>query len=182
MIAVATRASADNSSAGGKAPRSGAGQVPSERRSKTELRALHIDTSTVLCIAQLGIQPSGKPVLQKGKRPAGIALFGVSALGVGVLDGDVLTEVLGQPVRSQFQVIAIVIAARNANMSMISGTLWRGAHAYSVTVDQPYQIPDCTSDDPDCWRTRCKDDKPNGVAVPTTSPPPKSKAKAASKH
>ena len=179
LMAAVTPVFADNLPAGGEVVRAGAGQVvPASRRS----RAIHIDTSTVLCIAQMGIQPSGKPVPPKGKRPAGIALFGVGALGVGVLDGDVLTEVLGQPVRSQFQVIAMVMAARSANMSTVTGTLWHGMRAYSVAVDQPYDIPNCSSDDPNCWRTKCKDDKqPKSAAVPATSPA-KTKSKGASKR
>ncbi len=180
LIGAATPVFADTLPAGGKAARGGAGQSVTESH---RLRAIHIDTNTVLCIAQMGIQPSGKPVPQKGKRPAGLALFGVSALGVGVLDGDILTDVLGQPVRSQFQVIAMVMAARSSNMSTISGTLWRGLRSFSVTVDQPYDFPNCPSDDPECWRAKCKEvTQSKSVAVPTTSPPPKAKVKAANKR
>jgi hypothetical protein len=180
MIAATTRAFADNSSTRGKARRADAGQLALE---KSELRAIHVDTNTVLCIAQMGIQPSGKLVPPKGKRPAGIALSGVTALGIGVLDGDILTDVLGQPVRSQFQVIAMVMAARGANMSTISGTLWRGTRAYSVMVDQPYDAPNCSATEPDCWRMRCKDDTQlNGVAIPKVSPAPKARSKPVSKR
>ena len=184
MIAATTLALANDVPTVGKAVRAGTGQSTSDsRRPKAELRTIHIDTNTVLCIAQMGIQPSGKPVPQKGKRPAGIALFGVTVLGIGVMDGDVLTDVLGQPVRSQFQVIAMVMAARSANMSTISGTIWRGTRAYSVMVDQPYEVPNCSATELDCWRVRCKDDKqPNSVAVPTALPASKTKAKPVSKR
>ncbi len=184
MIAATTRAFADSSSTRGKPRRADTGQTASEsRQSKSELRTIHIDTNTVLCIAQMGIQPGGKPVPPKGKRPAGIALSGVTALGIGVLDGDVLTDVLGQPVRSQFQVIAMVMAARSANMSTISGTLWRGTRAYSVVVDQPYEVSNCSATEPDCWRMRCKDDTQlNSVAIPKVSPASKARSKPVSKR
>lgn len=182
-IAVTTRALANDVPMGGKAVPAGTAQSTSDsRRSKAELRTIRVDTNTVLCIAQMGIQPSGKPVPQKGKRPAGVALIGVTALGIGVLDGDVLTDVLGQPVRSQFQVIAMVMAARSANMSTISGTLWRGMRSYSVMVDQPYEVPNCSAAERDCWRMRCKDDKQLNSVVLPTSPASKTKAKPASKR
>ena len=126
--------------------------------------SLHIDANTVLCIAQEGVQPSAKPVQQKGRRPAGIAVYRVSPLGIGVLDGDVLTDVLGQHVTSQAQVVAIVIAARSANMATISGTLWRGMRPYTITVEQPYDIPNCAIEESDCWRSRCGDNKRQNAA------------------
>lgn len=134
------------------------------RRAPPFSPSIHVDVGTVLCISQRGIQPTAKPVAPKGKRPAGLAVYGVGALGVGVADGDVLTEVLGQPVRTQIQVVAMVMAARSAAMRAISGTLWRGMRPYTVTVDQPYDVPDCSSDDPSCWRARCPDEKPQREA------------------
>ena len=125
-------------------------------------KSIRVDAQTVLCIAESGIQPSAKPVPHKGKRPAGIAVFGVGALGLGVADGDVLSEVLGQPVKSQAQVVAMVIAARSQNMSEISAILWHGAQAYAVSVKQPYDVPNCSADEPSCWRSHCarEDRKP----------------------
>lgn len=128
-------------------------------RSAALLPSISIDADTVLCIAEKGFAPTAKPVSPKGKRPAGIAVYGVSALGLGVLDGDVLTEVLGQPVRSQAQVVALVMVARGANKSTISGTLWRGMRAYSVSVQQPYEFPDCSAEQSECWRSKCKDEE-----------------------
>ncbi len=125
------------------------------RRAAASTRSIHVDSTTVLCIAERGLQPNSKPAPQKGKRPAGLSVFGVGSLGLGVADGDILTDVLGQPVRSQAQVIAMVIAARNQNMSSISATLWHGMKPYTVTVDQPYDMPNCSADEPGCWRARC---------------------------
>jgi hypothetical protein len=87
-------------------------------------------------------------------------------LGLGVADGDVLTELLGQPVRSQAQVVTMVLAARNQNMSEISATLWHGMRAYNVTVEQPYDVPNCSADEPSCWRARCTNEDKKPVAAP----------------
>jgi hypothetical protein len=152
------------------------GGASNSRRPSSESRSIFIDANTVLCIADKGLQPSGKPVPPKGKRPAGIALSGVSALGVGVLDGDVLTEVLGQPVRSQAQVIALVMVARGANKSTISATIWRGLRAYSITVEQPYDVSDCSAEGSNCWRSKCRDDRvSNRATVSKGSSVPKRK-------
>jgi hypothetical protein len=143
-------------------------------RTVPAVHSITIDANTVLCLAQRGVQPSAKPVAQRGKRPAGVVVYGVSALGVGVTDGDVLTEVLGQPVRSQVQVVAMVIAARSQAMSSISATLWRGTRPYTLTVEQPYEAPNCSPDDATCWRAQCKDEKPQRGAGPV---PPAAKKK-----
>ncbi len=176
--------SAPGGSMGGKywLADSGRGAADS-RRAPAQSRSIYIDASTVLCIAQKGIQPTGKPVAQKGKRPAGIAVYGLSGLGIGVLDGDVLTDVLGQHVRLEAQVVAMVIAARTANMSTISGTLWRGMRAYAITVEQPYSVPNCSIEERDCWRSRCVEDKPqHGSSARVVSSVPTKKTKQAIKH
>ena len=146
----------------------GSRKTADARRATAAARSIHIDTATVLCIAERGVQPNSKAVPQKGKRPAGLAVFGVSSLGLGVADGDVLTDVLGQPVRSQTQVVAMVLAARNQNMTTISATLWRGTKPYTVTVDQPYDVPNCSADEPGCWRAHCSSE-------PKKAPPPADK-------
>jgi hypothetical protein len=122
-------------------------------------RSIHITSTTVLCLAQQGLQPTGRPVAAKGKRPAGVAVFGVSRLGLGVRDGDIVTEILGQPVRSVAQGIALIIAARASNRPSIEGTVWHAMRPYAVTVDQPYSMPDCSAEDSDCWKSRCAQDK-----------------------
>jgi len=139
---------------------------PAVQKRVVPTKSIRVGAQTVLCIAESGIQPSAKPVPHKGKRPAGIAVFGVGALGLGVADGDVLSEVLGQPVKSQAQVVAMVIAARSRNMSEISGILWHGTQAFSVTVEQPYDVPNCSADEPSCWRSRCgrEDQRSQGSA------------------
>lgn len=132
------------------------------------LPSIFVPESAVLCIASQGIQPSGKPVGAKGKRPAGISLSGVTRLRLGVRDGDVLTEIMGQPVRSVLHGVALIIAARANKLPSVSGTIWRGMRSYAVTVEQPYEMPDCSSDDKSCWKSHCAatERKPAGSAAP----------------
>ena len=73
-----------------------------------------------------------------GARPAGIELSSVSALGVGVHDGDVLTEVAGQPVRNEGQVVGAVLALRARRAASISAVFYRGQERWSLVVEMPY--------------------------------------------
>jgi hypothetical protein len=102
------------------------------------LPAVYVPAATVLRIANAGQRPSGKPVTADRKRPAGVQVFGASALGIGVRDGDVITRVSGVPVTSPNQVIALVIAARGSRQKAISAQVYRGQRSYTLTVEQPY--------------------------------------------
>lgn len=130
------------------------GMAPHQASAKSK-QSIYISATKVLCLAQLGSQPSGKPIAARGKRPAGVAVYGVSALGIGARDGDVVTDILGQPVRSVAQGIMLIIAARANQRSVITGTIWRGTRPISVAVEQPYTMPDCSAEDADCWRAQC---------------------------
>jgi hypothetical protein len=105
------------------------------------LPSIRVSSDTVFRIAQSGRRPSGKPVAAIGRRPAGIQVFGAAALGIGVRDGDVLSDVSGVPVTTVGQVFALVIAARGARQSVIQGRLWRGQRSYTIVVEQPYLTP-----------------------------------------
>jgi hypothetical protein len=72
-----------------------------------------------------------------------------------------------------------VMAARSSAMSTISATLWRGMRSYTVTVDQPYDIPDCSVDDPSCWRSRCAEGKTPPPASSESAHAPKKPRKGA---
>ncbi len=122
-------------------------------------RSIYITSTTVLCLAQQGFQPTGKPVVAKGKRPAGVAVFGVSGLGLGVRDGDIVTEILGQPVRSVAQGITLIFIARASNRPTITGTVWHAMRPSGVTVEQPYTMPNCSAQESDCWKSHCEQDK-----------------------
>jgi len=139
-------------------------------------QSIYVSATKVLCLAQQGSQPSGKPTSAKGKRPAGVSVYGVSGLGIGAKDGDVVTDILGQPVRSVAQGIMIILAARAAERPVITGTLWRGMRSISVAVEQPYTAPDCSATDADCWRSQCAQEektkqKPTAGAKPTPAGP-----------
>jgi hypothetical protein len=97
-----------------------------------------IGANTVLRLAASGVVPEGRPVDASGGRPAGIQLSGVSALGVGVHDGDVLTEVAGRPVRTEGQVVGMVLALRARRESSISAAFYRGSERWSLVVEMPY--------------------------------------------
>jgi hypothetical protein len=104
-------------------------------------RGLRVSADTVLQIVRAGVRPSGVFVPAVGSRPAGLSLRGVSGLGLGVEDGDVLTHAGGAPVRSVGDVASVVIAARGQHAPSVSGVIWRGNQPYSVIVEQPYVAP-----------------------------------------
>lgn len=84
-----------------------------------------------------GIRPSGGSVGKTSWRSAGLALYGVSALGVGLRDGDVLTKINGSPARSQTAVISAVRSAWSDKAKGVSGEVWRGHHRFMVAVEFP---------------------------------------------
>lgn len=102
---------------------------------------IRISAARVLQIVSSGLRPAARAVAAHGSRPAGLELYGVSALGTGVRDGDVLTHVEGVPVRSVAQVVAIVISCRGAHRSAVRAVLYRGARAYGLWIEQPYVLP-----------------------------------------
>ena len=99
---------------------------------------IRISTAQVLALAARRAMPSAVFVKANAQRPAGLLLSGVSALGVGMQDGDVLTEAGGQKVSSVATVVGIVLAARARQASEISGRFYRGGVLFSLTVEQPY--------------------------------------------
>jgi hypothetical protein len=65
-------------------------------------------------------------------------LSGVSGLGVGIQDGDVLTEAGGRPALTESDVVSMVIAARGKQAKAIGGQFWRNGEPWSLIVEQPY--------------------------------------------
>lgn len=110
---------------------------------KPKEKAVFVPASTVLRLANGGATvPRAVYVPALGERPAGLRLLGVSALGVGMRDGDVLTRVLGAEVSSVGEVVARVIAARNQRARSISGEFWRDGSRWALIVEQPYVDPE----------------------------------------
>jgi len=91
----------------------------------------------VQAAVKAGIRPSGTPVPATPWRPAGLALAGVSALGVGLRDGDVLVRAGGTPARSDGAVIGAVRGALESKARAITGEVWRGQRRIVVTVELP---------------------------------------------
>jgi hypothetical protein len=119
------------------------GPTKSTRSSKHGSRpaaphAVRISAAQVLALAAHRAMPGANPVLASAGHPAGLQLRGVSALGLGLQDGDVLTEAAGQRASSVATVIGVVLAARARRSAEISGRFYRAGVPYSVTVEQPY--------------------------------------------
>jgi hypothetical protein len=104
-------------------------------------KGVYVRANAVLRLARVGARPSGVPVRATADRPAGLALVGVSGLGVGLSDGDILTHAGGVPARSPGQVVGLVISARGARAGQISGRFWRRGEYYDLVVEQPYLKP-----------------------------------------
>lgn len=105
---------------------------------KTPAKGLFVSAQTVLKIASRGARPRGTPVKASGARPAGLRLSGVSALGIGLEDGDVLTRALGRPALSSSAVVESVIVARAQRVKVLEGEIYRGNNRYVIQVEQPY--------------------------------------------
>lgn len=97
-----------------------------------------VSSAQVLALASRRAMPSAVFVKASPQHPAGLLLGGVSALGVGLQDGDILTEAAGQKATSVAQIVGLVLAARSRQASVISGRFYRGGVAFSLTVEQPY--------------------------------------------
>lgn len=106
------------------------------RRGPGEL-SVHVGEARLLELARMRAVPRGQSVPEKGPRPAGIALYGVSGLGVGLRDGDVLTAVEGRPVQAEGQVIGVVLGVLARHARRITGEFWRGTERGSIVVDLP---------------------------------------------
>lgn len=101
---------------------------------------IFIGKDTVMRLARAGVVPTGQPVAASAAHPAGILLAGVGALGIGLVDGDILTDVEGRPVQTEAQVVGMVIAARSRHAEQMSAVIWRrnGAPAHA----HPHAHPD----------------------------------------
>ena len=105
----------------------------------TLVHAIHISSAQVLALAARRVMPTALPVKASAEHPAGLSLRSVSGLGVGLQDGDVLTEAAGQRASSVAAVIGLVLAARARHSSEISGRFFRAGVAYELSVEQPYE-------------------------------------------
>ena len=102
------------------------------------VHGIRVSAAQVLALAERRAMPQAVPVKANAYHPAGLLLRGVSALGIGMQDGDVLTEAAGQKASSVAAVIGVVLAARARKSPEISGRFYRAGVPFSVTVEQPY--------------------------------------------
>jgi hypothetical protein len=99
---------------------------------------VRISSAQVLVLAARRAMPQAAPVKATRDHPAGLLLRGVSALGVGLQDGDVLTEAAGQKASSVAVVVGVVLAARGRQVAEISGRFFRAGVPFGLVVEQPY--------------------------------------------
>jgi hypothetical protein len=123
-------------------PKAGKGQRAKANKGS---KALFVSAQTVLRIASARVNLRGSPVRQEGARPPGLKLGGVSALGVGLSDGDVLTRALGQPALSRDAVVRAVLLARARRDKVLEGEFYRGSERWVLRVEQPY-LPEPKAD------------------------------------
>jgi len=102
------------------------------------MKSILISEQTVLRLANAGSIPQATAVSQQGARPAGLLLAGVSGMGVGLQDGDLLFQVAGVPVKSDTQVAEIARAARDRKVRSISARIWRNGETLALVVGMPY--------------------------------------------
>jgi hypothetical protein len=114
------------------------GRSTKARHKPAAPRALFVSADTVLKVATTRVRLSGVPVAAEGARPAGLRLSGVAALGVGLLDGDVLTRALGVPALSRARVVNAVLVARARRQKILEGEFFRGTERWVIRVEQPY--------------------------------------------
>ena len=101
-------------------------------------RGIRITSTQVLVLAARRTLPQALPVKANAQHPAGLLLRGVSAWGVGLQDGDVLTEAAGQKASSVAVVVGVVLAARGRQVPEISGRFFRAGTPFTLIVEQPY--------------------------------------------
>ncbi len=118
--------------------RRGASAHQRSRGHRAEPQGVFISAERVLALVRQGARPTGIYVDPRGERPGGLLLMGVSGLGVGLEDGDILTHALGQPAVSEAAVVGAVIRARGAREPRLSGRIWRHGKSFPLVVTQPY--------------------------------------------
>ncbi len=111
---------------------------PSPKLAAVPKKGIRVRADAVLRLANAGLRPGGIPVPARGDRPAGLALSGVSGLGIGMVDGDVLTSAAGRPALSPGDVIGVVIGSRAKGVPEICGRFWRNGEPWNLIVEQPY--------------------------------------------
>lgn len=118
-----------------KAPRSshepadgGAGDAGTSADAPTE--ALYVPARVVRAAIQRG-SVIGEPA------PGGVRLRGVSGLGAGLVDGDVVTHVMGSKVATPEAIADVVTPAVLGGERHVTGIVRRGDRVIAVTIEIP---------------------------------------------
>jgi hypothetical protein len=115
-----------------------AGHRGKRARRATAGRGVFVPAAVVLKLANSGAAPRGRPVPRTASHPSGVEVVGASALGVGMVDGDVITEVMGRPVHTEGEVVGLVLSARAHRQSLVGAVFWRHGEAWQLSVEMPY--------------------------------------------
>lgn len=101
-----------------------------------------VSKHTVLGWAEARASPRGVVRPPDGPIPAGIELYGVQKLGIGLRDGDRLVAVEGRPATDRAAVVAAVLRARAEEQDFIVATVVRPGTgkptSYTIAIEQPY--------------------------------------------
>jgi hypothetical protein len=123
------------------------GSTPTKKKGKAkkapsaggpEAPAVYVSERTILRLAKARAVPQAQSVAATDARPGGVQLLGVSALGVGMQDGDVITEVAGRRVRGEGDIVTAVLVARSQQAPTVSAVFYRGKVRGSLVVAMPY--------------------------------------------
>ncbi len=112
--------------------------VPKTSKQLVPKKGLRVSAATVLRLANARAVPQGAYQSPTNQHPGGMLLQGVSAMGVGLQDGDILSHVAGAPANSRSAVVSAVLAARAKRAQAISATFWRNGEPWRLIVEMPY--------------------------------------------
>ena len=105
---------------------------------KSRPRGVRVAIDAVRLLAKRRAIPSGVPVPATEGRPGGLRLSGVSGLGIGLRDGDVLTQVAGVPATSRAAVVQAVLSLRAKQAPVGYGRFYREGEPWNLAVEIPY--------------------------------------------
>lgn len=132
-------------------PRKGEPSWRAEKGSRTKadpasgddvVEAIFVPARRVLGLAERGWVPQAVPRRSREGGAEGLELRSVSALGLGLRDGDVIVRVAGVPVTDLAAVTSLVLDARRRRARTLSAEVERwvdGApRRFRLVVEQPY--------------------------------------------
>jgi hypothetical protein len=100
--------------------------------------AVRISAATVQwAIDDRGAHIHAKTARGADGRPAGIRLSGVSALGIGLRDGDMIVAVEGAPALDEDAATDLALSAVARGGSTLHATAMRGDRSFSITAELP---------------------------------------------